>query len=86
MREDARVHSETTCTYNLFTIEKKKTKNACDVLSTRAVPPDAFDGRRPVIRIWGLAIYNVQLPNKAVKRHTKYDIISDARTLGSNLD
>lgn len=45
-----------------------------------------YDGRRPAIRAWNLVIYNVQLLNKAGKRHTKYDIIRDARTLGSNAE
>lgn len=45
-----------------------------------------YDGRRPAARAWNLVIYNVQLLNKAGKRHTKYDIISDARTLGSNAE
>jgi len=53
------------------------------ILSTRGL---VFDGRWSVTRIWSLVTYNVQLPNKAVKRRTKYSIISDARTLGSNLD
>jgi len=73
----------------LFTIEKEENfvrfnKNThFSILSTRGL---VSNGRWPVTRVWSLVTYNVQLPNKAVKRRTKYGIISDARTLGSNLD
>lgn len=68
---------------NLYTMEKNTyNKNMRFLLVHDLV----FDGRRPAIRVWNLVIYNVQLLNKAVKRHTKYDIISDARTLDSNAE